>query len=47
LTGFYGMNFLFLTGTLETPTQAFFIGVGTMVASVVIQLYYFRRRGWL
>jgi magnesium transporter len=47
LTGFYGMNFLFLTGTLETPTQAFFIGVGTMVASVLIQLFYFRRRGWI
>lgn len=47
LTGFYGMNFLFLTANLETPTQAFFIGVGTMVASVVVQLYFFRRRGWL
>ena len=47
LTGFYGMNYLFLTSQLETPTQAFFIGVGTMVASVLIQLYYFRRRGWI
>jgi magnesium transporter len=47
LTGFYGMNFLFLTGTLETPTQAFFIGVGTMVLSVLVQLYFFKRRGWL
>ena len=47
LTGFYGMNFLFLTGTLETPTQAFFIGAGTMVLSVVVQLYFFRRRGWI
>jgi magnesium transporter len=47
LTGFYGMNFLFLTSNLETPTQAFFIGVGTMVLSVVVQLYFFRRRGWL
>ena len=47
LTGFYGMNFLFLTGTLETPTQAFFIGVGTMVMSVLVQLYFFKRRGWI
>jgi magnesium transporter len=47
LTGFYGMNFLFLTAHLETPDQAFFIGIGTMVLSVVIQLYYFRRRGWI
>jgi magnesium transporter len=47
LTGFYGMNFLFLTGTLETPTQAFFIGVGTMAMSVLLQLYFFKRRGWI
>ena len=47
LTGFYGMNFLFLTSNLETPTQAFFIGIGTMVISVVVQIYFFKRRGWL
>jgi magnesium transporter len=47
LTGFYGMNFLFLTSQLETPAQAFFIGVGTMALSVVVQLYFFKRRGWL
>jgi magnesium transporter len=47
LTGFYGMNFLFLTANLETPTQAFFIGIGTMVLSVLLQLYFFKRRGWL
>jgi Mg2+ and Co2+ transporter CorA len=41
------MNFLFLTANLETPTQAFWIGVGTMVFSVVIQFYFFKRRGWL
>jgi magnesium transporter len=47
LTGFYGMNFLFLTSHLETPDEAFFIGIGTMVASVAVQLYFFKRRGWL
>jgi len=47
LTGFYGMNFLFLTSILETPYKAFFVGAGTMVASVLIQLYYFRRRVWI
>jgi magnesium transporter len=47
LTGFYGMNFLFLTSNLETPTQAFFIAIGTMVISVVVQIYFFKRRGWL
>ncbi|HEX6350177.1 MAG TPA: magnesium/cobalt transporter CorA [Candidatus Dormibacteraeota bacterium] len=47
LTGFYGMNFAFLTGVLEPPTYAFFIGVGTMVLATLIQLLLFRRRGWL
>ena len=47
LTGFYGMNFAFLTGVLEPPTFAFFIGVGTMVLATLIQLMLFRRRGWL
>ena len=47
LTGFYGMNFTFLTQVLETPRQAFWVGVGTMLVSIVIQIYYFRRRGWL
>ncbi|HEX6548101.1 MAG TPA: magnesium/cobalt transporter CorA [Candidatus Dormibacteraeota bacterium] len=47
LTGFYGMNFAFLTGVLEPPYWSFFVGVGTMVAAVVIQLWFFRRRGWL
>jgi magnesium transporter len=47
LTGFYGMNFALLTGPLETPNIAFFIGIGTMVAATVVQLYMFRRRGWI
>lgn len=47
LTGFFGMNFSFLTGYLEVPWWAFWIGVGTMACSVLLQLYLFRRRGWL
>ncbi len=47
LTGFYGMNFAFLTTVLEPPYYAFFIGVGTMLLATLIQLYFFRRRGWL
>jgi magnesium transporter len=46
LTGFYGMNFTYLTGTLEPPVWAFWVAVGTMVAALVIQVYLFRRRGW-
>ncbi len=47
LTGFYGMNFVYLTSKLETPYAAFAVGVGTMVAATLIQLYFFRRRGWI
>ncbi len=47
LTGFYGMNFSLLTGIFETPYAAFWVGVGTMLCAVGIQLYFFRRRGWI
>jgi len=47
LTGFYGMNFAYLTGILETPYLAFAVGVGTMLVATGIQLYLFRRRGWI
>lgn len=47
LTGFYGMNFAYLTQILETPYLAFAFGVGTMLVAVFIQLWLFRRRGWL
>ena len=47
LTGFYGMNFQYLTAVLETPYAAFWVGVATMVGSVIFQIYLFRRRGWI
>jgi magnesium transporter len=47
LTGFYGMNFAFLTGVMEPPFWAFSIGIATMVGSLVVQVILFRRRGWL
>src|SRR3982075_1201296 len=47
LTGFYGMNFAYLTTVLETPYIAFAVCVGTMLISIAIQLYFFRRRGWI
>jgi magnesium transporter len=46
LTGFFGMNFGFLLSRI-TGTPAFFLGVGLMVASLVVQLYLFWSRGWL
>jgi magnesium transporter len=47
LTGFYGMNFSYLVSILETPYWAFAVGIGTMLISIAIQLYFFRRRGWI
>jgi magnesium transporter len=47
LTGFYGMNFAYLTTVLETPYWTFGVGVGTMLIATGIQLYFFRRRGWI
>ncbi len=47
LTGFYGMNFTYLTTVLETPYAAFAVGVGTMLVATGIQLYLFHRRGWI
>jgi len=47
LTGFYGMNFMYLTQVLETPYLAFAVGVGTMLIATGIQLWLFRRRGWI
>ena len=47
LTSFYGMNFAYLVNTLEAPSFAFAIGVATMVVATVIQIYFFRRRGWV
>jgi len=47
LTGFYGMNFTYLTTVLETPYAAFAVGVATMVLATLFQLYLFKRRGWL
>ncbi len=47
LTGFYGMNFLYLTQVLETPYAALALGIGTMLIATAIQLWLFRRRGWI
>ena len=47
LTGFYGMNFTYLTQVLETPYAAFAVGVATMLIATAIQLWLFRRRGWI
>ena len=47
LTGFYGMNFAYLTTVLEPPYISFWIGVATMLVATGIQFWFFRKRGWI
>jgi magnesium transporter len=46
LTGFFGMNFGWLVSRIGS-FSAFAIGVTLMVLSIVVQLVFFRRRGWI
>ncbi len=46
LTGFFGMNFAWLVSHIGS-FAAFAIGVLVMLLSIVVQLIFFRRRGWI
>ena len=46
LTGFFGMNFGWLVSRIGSP-YAFGIGLSVMAVSILTQLFFFRRRGWL
>jgi magnesium transporter len=46
LTGFFGENFGWLVSRIGS-FSAFAIGVTVMVLSIVVQLMFFRRRGWI
>jgi magnesium transporter len=48
LTGFFGQNFTFLVAHVLNTTWSFFVlGLGTLLASIVGFLIFFRRKGWL
>ncbi|MHB8489287.1 MAG: magnesium/cobalt transporter CorA [Candidatus Dormibacteria bacterium] len=46
LTGFFGMNFGWLVLRIGTG-YAFIIGISLMTISILTQLVFFRRRGWI
>ncbi len=46
LTGFFGMNFGWLVSRIGT-LYAFMIGLSLMAISIITQLVFFRRRGWI
>jgi len=48
ITGFFGQNFAYLvTDLIRTPWTFWVIGVGSMAATIVGLLIYFRRKGWV
>jgi magnesium transporter len=48
LTGFFGQNFAWLTGHIQTNLGWFLgLGLGTELVAIAILVYVFRRRGWL
>ena len=47
ITGFFGMNFSYLVTNLIRSDWTFYVvGVGSMVATCVALVVYFRRKGW-
>jgi magnesium transporter len=48
ITGFFGQNFSYLVATLIRPEWTFWVvGVGSIVATCVGLLIFFRRKGWV
>jgi magnesium transporter len=47
LTGFFGQNFSFLVGHVAGRTPFLIFGLGLEIGTVLILLYFFRRRGWI
>ncbi len=48
ITGFFGQNFTYMiTHLIDTAWVFWVIGVGSMVATVVGLMIYFRRKGWV
>jgi magnesium transporter len=48
ITGFFGQNFGFMVNHLLTREWTFWdVGVGSMVATVIGLLIFFRRKGWV
>jgi magnesium transporter len=47
LTGFFGMNFAWLVAHIAPAWTFWVLAVGVMLATSALQLFYYRRRGWL
>jgi magnesium transporter len=47
ITGFFGMNFAWLVAHIAPAWTFWLLAVGVMLGTTVLQLLYYRRRGWL
>jgi magnesium transporter len=48
LTGFFGQNFAWLTGHLQSNLGEFlFLGLGSEIVAIILLIILFKRRGWL
>jgi magnesium transporter len=47
ITGFFGQNFGWMVRNIDTTWAFWVIGVGSMIATCVGLLIYFRRKGWV
>ena len=48
ITGFFGQNFSYMVSHLIDAEWTFWVvGVGSMAATVVGLMFYFRRKGWV
>ena len=47
ISGFFGMNFGWLVQHIAPAWTFWLLAVGVMAATTLVQLVYYRRRGWL
>ena len=47
ITGFFGQNFLWLVNEIDTATAFWAVGIGSLVASCVLLLIWFKRFRYL
>ena len=48
ITGFFGQNFKWLVATGISSTWSFFVlGIGSILATCVFLLNFFKRKGWM
>jgi magnesium transporter len=47
ITGFFGQNFGFMVSDIKSTWTFWVIGIGSMLATILALLVFFRRKGWL